>query len=242
MALSLADLQRKTDEHLSGTYETYKPRGVPEPGDIPLGKKAAQLEATALFIDLRQSSDITNSFRRQTAAKMFKSYFDGAVRITNAHSGTVRSFNGDGMLALFVGDFRSSNAAKAAMETVWFVREVLRPKFQRYFANNRSALGQDLSFDIGCGLDDGVIYAVRVGIRGTNDVSWVGRCTNTAAKLSNGTLHPNNIAITREAYNRLHESRKTSTDGRRMWSNEVSGNLGGEVRYYRTSSFGWVIS
>ena len=50
------------DGYLAGTYETYKPRDVPLPEDIALGNKAALLTATTLFIDLRQSSDITNAF------------------------------------------------------------------------------------------------------------------------------------------------------------------------------------
>lgn len=60
-----------------------------------------QSSATTLFVDVRQSSDITQVFRLQTAAKMMKAYFDGGVRIVNANDGYVRSFNGDGMLALF---------------------------------------------------------------------------------------------------------------------------------------------
>lgn len=242
MATSKADLEKTVGDYLAGSYETYQPRGVPESSDIPLGNKAAKLTATALFIDLRQSSDITNAFRRQTAAKMMKGYFHGAVKVINANDGLVRSFNGDGMLALFVGDFRSSNAAKAAMQVVWFVRNILRPRLERYFNSNRAALGQDLGFSIGCGLDDGDIYAVRIGIRGTNDVAWVGRCTNTAAKLSNVLTEPHQIAVTREVYSRMNNNRRTSTDGRAMWTGETAGTFGGSVRTYRTSSWGWVIS
>ena len=241
MAAKKNELATMVGENLAGTYKTTKPRSVPEPADISLGQHGAELEATALFIDIRQSSDITNSFRRQTAAKMLKAYFRGAVTVINANGGRVRSFNGDGMLALFIGDLRSSGASKAAMETKWFVKNILGPKCERYFQNNRSALGQNLGFSIGCGLDDGYVYAVRVGIRGTNDVAWVGRCTNTAAKLSNILQAPQEIAATREVYKRLPENRRTSTRGTAMWTGEKTGEFGGVSRYYRTSHFGWVI-
>lgn len=59
------DLNKMVDGYLAGTYKTTEPRGVPNPADIPLGNQAAKLGATALFIDLRQSSDITNAFRRK---------------------------------------------------------------------------------------------------------------------------------------------------------------------------------
>lgn len=240
MPTNKAELTSLVDGYLAGTYETYQPRGVPEPADIPLGKKAAKLEATALFIDLRQSSDITNAFRRQTAAKMLKSYFDGAVRIINANNGKVRSFNGDGMLALFVGDSQSNNAVKAAMQVRWYVEHVLWPKFNGYFAANAAARGGRLDFSIGAGLDYGDIYAVRIGIRGTNDVAWVGRCTNTAAKLSNTLHHPRSVGVTRAVYKRLNRNRKYSDD-RHMWSDERFDDFGGVQRAYRTTTFWWRI-
>src|SRR5215217_1965702 len=151
MATTKAALQTLVDGYLGGTYDTFNPRGVPDPADIKLGKHAARLTATALFIDMRQSSNITNAFRLQTAAKMVKAYFDGAVRIIGHNSGRVRSFNGDGMLALFVGDQRFHNAVKAAMEVEWFAGNILRPKLDGYFENYRAAMGQRLDFEIGCG-------------------------------------------------------------------------------------------
>lgn len=237
----LDDVKSSVSTHMAGTYETFQPRGVPLPEDIPEGAKAAKLTATSLFIDLRQSSDITNALRRQTAAKMLKAYFGGAVRIVNANNGYVRSFNGDGMLALFRDERRSNSAVKAAMQVKWFVRDILQPRFERYFESNRQAFGTSIGFDIGCGLDDGDIYAVKVGIRGTNDVAWVGRCTNTSAKLSNLAASPRNILITRAVYERLAESR-TLSNGTHMWSDEFSREIGGINRAIRSTTYWWSIS
>ncbi len=74
MSLS-SDLERIVSGYLAGEYETYEPREVPYPENIALGNKAAKLEATTLFIDVRQWSDIANAFRRQTAAKMVRDIF-----------------------------------------------------------------------------------------------------------------------------------------------------------------------
>ncbi len=236
----LHDLEARVDGYLSGDYETYVPRDVPAPEEIPLGNKAAKIEATTVFMDLRQSSDITNAFRRQTAAKMLKAYFAGAVKIVNDNGGVVRSFNGDGMLAIFTGKSRSNNAVSAAMKIDWFVTNVLRPKFRKYFESNNAAVGNALSFDVGFGIDDGSIYAVRIGIRGTNDVAWVGRCTNTSAKLSNVPRYPSNIAVTREVYGRLVEPQLLSSVN--MWSDERLGEFGGVIRAYRTTSYNRAVS
>jgi adenylate cyclase len=219
--------------YLSGNYDTWEPRSVPEPEDIKAGNHAAKLTATTLFIDVRQSSDITNAFRLQTAAKMMKAYFAGAVKIVNYKSGKVRSFNGDGMLAIFVGDRRSNNAVEAALTIEGFVIEQLRPRIDRYFKAN-SAAGT-LGFAIGCGLDDGDIFAVKVGIRGTNDIAWVGRGTNAAAKLASRLGSPGNIGVTSDVYARLNASNKTAQSGQAMWSTAKAMALGGVLRSVRST-------
>jgi uridylate cyclase len=197
----LEEVTADVDNYLAGTYEVTKPQDVPDNDEVPLGKKAMEFEATALFVDVRQSTDITDSFRRQTAAKMMKAYFSGAVRIINRNGGAVRSFNGDGMLV-------------------------------------KSALGKALDFEVGCGIDDGWIYAVKVGIRGTNDVAWVGRATNTAAKLSNVGSGTRNIYMTGIAYDRLHDWAKLSK-GVNMWSDMSFIDIGGTNRGVRSSTYHW---
>ena len=234
----LTDLQVRVDSYMAGTYTTTRKQSVPNPQDIPLGNEAAELQAATLFIDVRQSSDITNAFRRQTAAKMMKAYFAGAVKIINANKGYVRSFNGDGMLAIFIGEQRSDNAVKAAMQLKWYVNHVLEPKFRRHFANNLTALGSSLSFSIGSGIDEGTIYAVRIGIQGTNDVAWIGRCTNTSAKLSNIA---NSIAITEAVYKQLSNTRLFS-NGSYMWSGVFYQTFGGVQRTLRSTNYHWTIS
>jgi class 3 adenylate cyclase len=236
----LDDLKYRVDGYLAGTYETYTPQGVPNPEDIPLGNKAAKFPASTLFVDVHQSSDITQAFRLQTAAKMMKAYFDGGVRIVNVNRGYVRSFNGDGMLALFRGPNRCDNAVKAAMQMKWFLQEVLGPRFKSYFSTNSAAVGQALEFDLGFGIDDGEIFAVRVGIKGTNDVAWVGRGTNTAAKLANLSGTPNSIWITRAVYEELSKTGKYSGD-RHMWADEEFRTIGGAKRAIRKTTYRWKI-
>jgi class 3 adenylate cyclase len=233
------DLKKLVGDYMSGAYKTSTPRDVPAIQEIQRGKYAATFDATALFLDVRQSSDMTNAFRLQTAAKMLKSYFYGAVKIIHHHGGQVVSFNGDGMLALFTGKTRTGPAVRSAMEIKWFLENILQPKFDAYFNNNARAAG--LTFDFGAGIDDSSIFAVKVGIRGTNDITWVGRGANTAAKLANVAASPRRILITEEAYGRLSKY-KVSSDGRSMWSDPATQTVGGVTRKVRSSGWGYVIS
>jgi class 3 adenylate cyclase len=233
------DLKKLVGDYMSGAYTTSTPRDLPAVAEVKSGKYAATFDATALFLDVRQSSDMTNAFRLQTAAKMLKSYFYGAVKIIHHHGGQVVSFNGDGMLALFTGKTRTGPAVRSAMEIKWFLENILQAKFTAYFNANAKAAG--LTFDFGAGIDDSSIFAVKVGIRGTNDITWVGRGPNTAAKLANLASAPKRILITEEAYGRLGEY-KVSSDGTPMWSEPANHTVGGVVRRIRSSGWGYVIS
>jgi class 3 adenylate cyclase len=232
-------LNENVARFLGGDYETFKPQGVPTPEKLPMAEsKAARFEAAMLFVDIRQSSAITESFRLQTAAKMIRAYCDGSVRIIHFNQGSVRSFNGDGMLAVFIGDRKANNAVKAAMNLAWFAQEVLRPKFQRYFRRNSAARAVAGGFRIGCGVDVGELFAVRVGIGGTNDIAWVGRPTNAAAKLAAIARPPRSILITREVYSKLAAPQLLQIiTGVPMWTPEQPMLIAGGRRFIRRTSF-----
>ena len=56
----------------------------------------------------------------------------------------------------------------------------------------------------------------QTGIRGSNDLVWVGRSANYAAKLC--SLSPEYPSrITETVYNKLNDSAKYSSDGKPMW-------------------------
>lgn len=178
-----------------------------------------------LFIDIRESTAIVDGFRRVTAAKMYKSFLWGVAKIARSNSGELRSFNGDGVLIAFNGDLKCTNAAKAALQMSWFVKNVLKPKLEKYFQNNNQLYDLDFDFDIG--IDVGTILVVRGGIRGenNNDLVWVGNATNNAVKLSSLPDPGYHLFISEAAYSKLHNSSKLSGDKpiweRRTWKDKI---------------------
>ena len=178
------ELRTEINNFFNGSYTISQTSGVPEVGDLTFGKTGKQAELAMLFIDLRDSTSIVDGFRRVTAAKMYKSFLWGVAKIARANSGELRSFNGDGVLMAFSGDYKCTHAAKAALQMAWFVKEVLKPKVQQYFNNNNQLYNMVFDFDIG--IDVGTILVVRGGIRGenNNDLVWAGNATNYAVKLS----------------------------------------------------------
>ncbi len=68
------------------------------------------------------------------------------------------------------------------------------------------------------GIDNSTLMAAQTGIRGTNDLVWVGRAANWAAKLCSISEQPYQTFITQSVFNNMHQNVKYSSgDGQLMW-------------------------
>lgn len=211
-----------TIDFFDDDYEITEGIVVPNVEDIPLGNYGRQMELAMMFVDIRESTKIVDSFRRTTAIKMYKSFLSGISRITRANGGNIRSFNGDGMLVVFSGEFKCTEAGKTALNIHWFISQVLRPKLKKYFDDNEQL--QDIEFNFGIGIHVGKVIIVRGGIRGenNNDLVWVGNATNKAVKLSDMSHDDYPIHVSDEVYKKMARSAKyTVVDGvsTLMWYN-----------------------
>jgi len=66
------------------------------------------------------------------------------------------------------------------------------------------------------GVDTSQLFVAKTGVRGANDLVWVGRAANYAAKLA--TLPESYPTyITKEVYDAMADDAKLSRDGQAMW-------------------------
>lgn len=237
-----SEIIAQVNEFFSGTYNITDGSIIPDVQDIQLGKSGRELELAMLFIDIRESTKIVDNIRRITAARMYKSFLWGVTNIARMNDGELRSFNGDGVLVVFSGKSKRTNACKAALQMSWFVKKILKPKMQTVFQNNQQL--QELDFDFGIGIDVGKVLVVRGGIRGenNNDLVWVGNATNYAVKLSSISNNDGSfVYISKDVYDSMAESSKLTGDPKRdMWE-KMTWNAMGGVTVYR-SSWTWEVS
>ncbi len=237
-----SDLEKGVEDFFSGDYEITEGRTIPDVEDIAFGKVGRELELAMLFIDIKESTHIVDGFRRKTAARMYKSFLWGVTKIVRKNNGELRSFNGDGVLVAFNGDYKRTHAIKAAMQMKWFVEEILTPKMHQCFENNSEL--EDLQFSFGIGIDMGRVLVVRGGIRGenNNDLVWVGNATNYAVKLSALSTGKYHIYISADMYKNMNEETKFHKKGDEkinMWEARDWTAMDNQ-RIYRTS-YRWII-
>jgi class 3 adenylate cyclase len=86
------------------------------------------------------------------------------------------------------------------------------------------------------GIDTSRLLVARTGVRGANDLVWVGRAANYAAKLA--TLSEGyGTYITADVYGLLNDQVKIWTDGHQMWESVRWSNFDNSLIY--RSSWWW---
>ncbi|MHB8579147.1 MAG: adenylate/guanylate cyclase domain-containing protein [Ignavibacteriaceae bacterium] len=231
------EIIKGVDDFFQGEYDITNGYVIPDVGDIPLGKHGREIEVAILFIDIKESTTIVDSLRRTTAARMYKSFLWGVAQIARANDGELRSFNGDGVLVVFIGDNKRTNAVKAGLQMSWFAKKVLKPKLDAVFQSNKSLQELRIEFDLGIGIDVGKVLVVRGGIRGgnNNDLVWVGNATNYAVRLSELSKDGYMIYISEDVYKNMDKSSKFSGNPEKdMWESRVWNDMGG-IKIYRSN-------
>lgn len=208
---SASDIENAIDTVLGISWDSRKGTTVPKTEDITLKNGAVELEATYVYADLADSSALGQKLKKAVAAKIVRSYLDAATRIIRNYDGHIRSFDGDRVMGIFIGESKNSNATRAALAINWAVSEVLKPKFQATWPT----LKDYWTPAHGIGIDTGEALLVRGGVRDNNDLVSIGSAPNVAAKLSELRCHP--IHVTDVVYDRTNHKNSPST-GKPMWS------------------------
>lgn len=226
------ELNERADTILDETWDIRNGQVVPETEDLGLGNKAVRLSATILYADLADSTELA-MYNQEIAAELFKTFLAISSYLIGLRGGEIRSFDGDRVMAVFLGDYKNTSAAKCALHINWAFLNIIKPKFQARYAK----LGDGTYKLAHCvGLDTGDVLVVRGGIRNNNDLVWVGQAPNIAAKLSSIREESYYSYLTKPVYDALNGVAKT-TNGQDMWERRTWTN--GLVNPIYRSSWTW---
>jgi adenylate cyclase len=218
-------------------WNTRAGQVVPVTEDVVLSNGAVTLDAVLLYADLAHSTELVRKLSRGTAAKLVRAYLSSMSRVIRARDGHIRSFDGDRVMGVFVGGKRNTNAAKCALQMHYVLREILRPQAATKFPSHAS---NGLALDHCVGVASGTVTVVRSGIRGSNDLVFVGDAPNFAAKLSGIRNATAKTYITAQVYKDMLDETRLASDGRNMWT-AVNVTLAGESWPCYKSGWTWSI-
>lgn len=207
-----ADLTKEVAEIFKSAWKTREGEVVPESENLKLGNDAVTLEGTVLYADLAESTDLVKNQTETFAAEVYKTYLLCASRIITKNGGVITAFDGDRVMGVFIGTSKNTSAARAALQINYCVLSIINPQLKAFYTTSNYSVKQAV------GVDTSKLFVARTGIRGSNDLVWVGRAANYAAKMC--SLREGSFAsyITSDVFEMLHDSVKYGGDPRRsMW-------------------------
>ncbi|KAF1688828.1 adenylate/guanylate cyclase domain-containing protein [Pseudoxanthomonas koreensis] len=204
---------------------------VPEPESVGLGNVGVKLKGTVLYADLSASTVLVDKMKDEFAAEVYKAYLHCAAKIIGSEGGAITAYDGDRVMAVFIGGSKNTSAARTALKINWAVKNIINPLLKAQYPNTSYVVEQTV------GIATSDLLAARTGIRGANDLVWVGSAANYAAKLT--SLPPTfPTRITAAVHSQLDQSLKV-TNGRPMWE-EVTWTAMGNQKIYR-STWWWKV-
>src|SRR5216684_3243475 len=145
MAL-IDDLKSETNAIVRGAWKRRDGEVVPESKDIALGNQCVDLEATFLYADLADSTELAIQ-DKTIASEVVKAYLMGTTRIIRAIGGEIRSFDGDRVMGVFFEGAKNTAAAEAALKINYFFNYILVPEFTGFYQHRTLSLSQTVGVD-----------------------------------------------------------------------------------------------
>jgi class 3 adenylate cyclase len=226
------DLQNEVAEVFRSAWEERDGTVVPSEDSLKLGNDAIKLEATVLYADLADSTKLVDGRSPAFAAELYKTFLHCAAKIIRSEGGEITAYDGDRVMAVYIGNSKNTSAARTAMKINYAVHEIINPANKTVYGDSAHTLKHVV------GVDTSNLFITRTGVRGANDLVWVGRAANYAAKLS--TL-PEAYAtyITAEVYQSMNDAVRTSGDGRSMWESAYWTRFDSRIIY--RSTWWWTV-
>ena len=154
--------------------------------DLRLG--GSRRVTTVLFADLRSFTSFAESRPPDRVVEVLNRYLGGMTDAIMDQAGTLVSFMGDGIMAVFGAPLDQDDHADRALAAA---REMAGPRLSAFNEWIREA-GLGDGFEIGIGVNTGEVMVGQVGSKRRVEYTAIGDTTNTAARLegmTKGTPH-----------------------------------------------------
>lgn len=204
-AYSHADSIARIDEILEGAETSYEEVDSIPSRDRLTFTNGFYVQCTALFVDIRGSSQLPSQYKRPTLAKIYRTYISEAVAILNGNTDCREvNIHGDAVWGVFDTPYKAD--IDSAFSTAAQVRSLIDTLNCRYSRSGISPIR------VGIGMDYGRALMIKAGYKGSsvNEVVWMGDVVNGASKLCGqaGTALSPTVMVSEVVYNNLKEDNK----------------------------------
>lgn len=204
------DIKKNAADTFSSQWSVREGQVVPDTSDLKLTNDAVHFEkATILYADLDQSTDLVETRKWQFAGEVYKTFLYTASRLIRHHGGRIVSYDGDRVMGVFIGNRQRNDAVSCALQINYAVKNYVQTEKEKRWSG-------DFQIRHVIGIDTSEIRAARTGVRGDNDLVWIGTAANLAAKLTSLSADQPTW-ITKRVYDYLEGSQKFGSQGENIW-------------------------
>ncbi len=158
-------------------------KSFPEEDEIPSRDKLTYkngyyVNCSALFVDIRDSSDLPNKHKRPALAKIYRSYISEVVAIMNGNNNCSEiRIEGDCVSGIY--NTPKKHQVDGVFHDAYSINSLIKVLNYKFGKRNISAIS------IGIGIAYGRALMIKSGYRGSglNEVVWMGDVVNEASNL-----------------------------------------------------------
>jgi adenylate cyclase len=190
------------------TFSRFVPEEVVEEvlekGDEELHLGGVRRECTVLFCDLRGFTSFAEDREPTDVVETLNRYLSEMTDAIMDHGGTLVSYMGDGIMAVFGAPIEQDDHADRAIAAAREMLDARLPAFCEWMREN----GRGDGFAMGIGLNTGEVMSGQVGSERRMEYTTIGDTTNTASRLegmTKGSGYPIFIADSTRAARRESE-------------------------------------
>jgi class 3 adenylate cyclase len=204
-----SELEADVKTILSSNWTKRAAKVVPDDTGVTMTNDAVELDSTVLYADLADSTKLVDGHQPHFAAEIYKTYLKCAAKIINSEGGSITAYDGDRVMAVYIGNPKNTPAVRTALKIAYAVQEIITPAIKVQYPK--------LEYVPKCviGVDTSTLFVAKTGVRNANDLVWVGRAANYAAKLTS-LPDTHAVYITKEVFDGMQDVVKSS-NGQSMW-------------------------
>ena len=214
-----ADVSSQLDAQARLGVKITRQKEVPRTGPANRGVWFQIRNVTAVFADLKRSTELNANAGAQQAAVAYTYFIRAMTIILDRFEADYIDVQGDGIFGLFSGPNSHFNAAACAITMRTQVEREVDARFRKATSGKRK-------LRVGIGMDRGTLLVRRLGLRGSkmNEV-WAGTPVNMAAKLSS-VAGPNQVVMSERLFSEYEKGSKLRQRAL-MWSCGCKGRARG---------------
>lgn len=166
-------------------------------------KNGFYVNCSALFVDIRGSSELPNKHKRPTLAKLYRSYISEVVAIVNGNP-NCKEIRVDGDCVSAIYDTPSKSDIDRVFQDAYSINSLIKTLNYKLGKRNITQI------EVGIGMDYGRALMIKSGYKGSalNEIVWMGDVVNNASNLCNNAnkgLGNDEIFASNVFYNNLKE-------------------------------------